>query len=134
MGVDEVKEKWGCYPEDIAMIKAISGDSSDNIKGVKGVGQEDCHQDLRRGTIGCLRLIYEAQETERPCRHKSRSKPQSLVQLRNCLSVYSSPFVGMTMYSGSGGSTTGHRFLCNYELNSLAKRVGKTAEMMKLKG
>lgn len=38
MGVEETIAKWGCEPADIRFIKAISGDSSDNIAGVKGVG------------------------------------------------------------------------------------------------
>jgi len=37
-GPDEVKEKYGVYPEYIADLLAIMGDSSDNIPGVAGIG------------------------------------------------------------------------------------------------
>lgn len=40
MGVEEVVEKWGVKPQHIALVKALAGDSSDNIKGIRGVGQK----------------------------------------------------------------------------------------------
>ena len=33
-----VMDKWSVEPDDIRFIKALSGDASDNIKGIKGVG------------------------------------------------------------------------------------------------
>ena len=35
-----VKEKFGVYPEYIADLLAIMGDSSDNIPGVPGIGEK----------------------------------------------------------------------------------------------
>lgn len=37
-GEDEVKEKYGLEPKQIIDLKALMGDASDNIPGVKGVG------------------------------------------------------------------------------------------------
>ncbi len=37
---NKVKEKWGVYPEKIVDLFAFIGDSSDNIPGVKGIGEK----------------------------------------------------------------------------------------------
>ena len=37
---EDIEEKWGVDVEDIVWMKAIMGDSSDNIKGVKGFGEK----------------------------------------------------------------------------------------------
>jgi DNA polymerase-1 len=37
-GVDEVIEKFGVRPDEVKIWKAIAGDSSDNIAGIKGLG------------------------------------------------------------------------------------------------
>lgn len=38
MNSDKVKEKMGVYPKQIADLKAIAGDTSDNIPGIAGIG------------------------------------------------------------------------------------------------
>jgi DNA polymerase-1 len=38
LGVDEVRGKWGVEPAQIADVLALTGDASDNIPGVAGVG------------------------------------------------------------------------------------------------
>ena len=40
MGIEEVEEKLGVVPEHIPMLKALSGDSSDNIRGIRGIGNK----------------------------------------------------------------------------------------------
>jgi DNA polymerase-1 len=37
-GIDEVVEKFGVYPAEVKYWKALSGDSSDNVAGIKGIG------------------------------------------------------------------------------------------------
>ena len=37
-GIDEVVEKFGVFPTEVKYFKALSGDSSDNIAGIKGIG------------------------------------------------------------------------------------------------
>ena len=47
-GVAEVEEKFGCKPEQVIDVLAIMGDSSDNVPGVKGIGEK-----------GAIKLIQE---------------------------------------------------------------------------
>ena len=130
MGVDEVVEKWSCYPEDITMVKAISGDASDNIKGIKGIGKKTavkiCH-DMQ----WLPELIYQHPKLKDHV--KQIENNLNLVQLRNCRDVVG-PIDWDYHQLGLGMLKDYEQFLFNYELNSLAKRVGKTAEMMKLRG
>ena len=130
MGVDEVVEKWGVYPEDIGMIKAISGDSSDNIKGIKGVGPKTAIK-ICKEAEWLPETIYQHPKLKD---HVEQIKNNlSLVQLRNCLGVIG-PIRWDDYVLGLGMSHDWDQFLCNYELNGLAKRVAKTRELMKLRG
>ena len=130
MGVDEVVEKWGVYPEDIGMIKAISGDSSDNIKGIKGVGPKTAIK-ICKEAEWLPETIYQHPKLKD---HVEQIKNNlSLVQLRNCLGVIG-PIRWDDYVLGLGMLRDWEQFLSDYELNSLAKRVGKTAQMMKLRG
>ena len=40
LGVPEVREKWGVDPSQIGDVLALTGDSSDNIPGVPGIGEK----------------------------------------------------------------------------------------------
>jgi DNA polymerase I len=55
-GPDQVKEKMGILPSQVVDYKALCGDSSDNIPGVKGIGDKTAVQLLN--TYGSLDQIY----------------------------------------------------------------------------
>ncbi|BAY12381.1 DNA polymerase I [Calothrix sp. NIES-2098] len=55
-GPEQVKEKLGVLPEQIVDFKALCGDKSDNIPGVKGIGEKTAVQLLT--TYGSLDNIY----------------------------------------------------------------------------
>ncbi|BAZ38846.1 DNA polymerase I [Calothrix sp. NIES-4101] len=55
-GEAEVKEKLGVLPSQVIDYKALCGDSSDNIPGVKGIGDKTAVQLLN--TYGSLEQIY----------------------------------------------------------------------------
>ena len=59
--VDKIKEVYGVTPEQLIDIKAIQGDTSDNIPGVAGIGEKGA-QDLI-GRFGSIEYIYENLET-----------------------------------------------------------------------
>lgn len=53
----KVKEKWGVDPEQMIEIKALMGDSSDNIPGVPGVGPKTAIKLIQE--FGNLETLYE---------------------------------------------------------------------------
>ncbi|WP_392531374.1 DNA polymerase I [Nostoc sp. C117] len=55
---EQVKEKMGVFPSQIVDFKALCGDKSDNIPGVKGIGEKTAVQLLN--TYGSLENIYAA--------------------------------------------------------------------------
>ncbi|MDX2242219.1 MAG: DNA polymerase I [Leptolyngbyaceae cyanobacterium bins.302] len=57
-GAQEVKEKMGILPAQVVDFKALCGDSSDNIPGVKGIGEKTAVQLLTQ--FGSLEEIYAA--------------------------------------------------------------------------
>jgi DNA polymerase I len=59
-GIQEVKDKLGVFPNQVVDFKALCGDSSDNIPGVKGIGEKTAVQLLT--TYGTLVNVYESIE------------------------------------------------------------------------
>ncbi len=57
---EAVKLKMGVYPEQIVDLKALMGDASDNIPGVKGVGEKTAVKLIQ--TFESLEQIYQAVE------------------------------------------------------------------------
>ena len=59
--VDKIKEEYGVEPAGLIEIKALMGDSSDNIPGVAGVGQKTASDLISR--FGSIDRIYEDLDT-----------------------------------------------------------------------
>lgn len=57
-GVQDVKDKLGVLPSQVVDFKALCGDSSDNIPGVKGIGEKTAVQLLTQ--FGSLAEIYNS--------------------------------------------------------------------------
>lgn len=51
------KEKYGIYPNQVVDLKALMGDSSDNIKGVEGIGAKRAYSLIE--TYGNIENLYE---------------------------------------------------------------------------
>ncbi|MFZ0712481.1 MAG: 5'-3' exonuclease H3TH domain-containing protein [Terrimicrobiaceae bacterium] len=77
LGPKQVKEKWGVDPGQIAEILALTGDSSDNIPGVPGVGAKTAAQLIR--THQTVENLLEQLETVEP--QKLRQKLESAKEL-----------------------------------------------------
>ncbi|MDR2072585.1 MAG: DNA polymerase I [Spirochaetaceae bacterium] len=56
-GPAEVKEEWGVSPDKILDMLSLTGDSSDNVPGVKGIGEKTAVKLMTR--YGSLEGIYE---------------------------------------------------------------------------
>ncbi|WP_193195116.1 DNA polymerase I [Nostoc sp. MG11] len=67
-GIEQVKEKLGVLPSQIVDFKALCGDKSDNIPGVKGIGEKTAVQLL--DTYGSLDHIYAALDEIKGATHK----------------------------------------------------------------
>ena len=63
-GIPEVTEKYGFPPERLVDYKGLRGDSSDNIPGVKGIGEKGATDLIQE--FGSLEDIYEALERVKP--------------------------------------------------------------------
>lgn len=57
-GVQEVKDKLGVFPDQVVDFKALCGDSSDNIPGVRGIGEKTAVKLIEQ--YGTLENIYTA--------------------------------------------------------------------------
>ena len=55
-GPDEVKEEWGIDPSKVLDLLSLTGDSSDNVPGVKGIGEKTAVKLITR--YGSLDEIY----------------------------------------------------------------------------
>ena len=127
MGVEEVVEKWGCEPEDIGWIKALSGDGSDNIKGVKGIGPKTALRICEAAEWNPDIILTHSKIVD----HEELVRTNlELVRLRRVTEL---GMVSMDDYIlGKGKLSDYEQFLSKYELSSLAKRIAKTAELCQL--
>jgi len=78
IGRDETVEKLGVTPEQVVDYKALCGDASDNIPGVKGIGPKTAVQLLT--TFGTLEALYAAIESNDE--KVSQIKPATLKKLQ----------------------------------------------------
>ena len=128
MGPDEVFAKWGCWPDQIDLVKAIAGDASDNIIGVPRVGIKTA-----------VKMLNEAEWSLPTVLDNPKLKGYDevikdnlhLVTLRQCWEV-----AGAINFSdweiGKGHAGNYGEFLHRYEFTSLMKRMSSTVKLMKL--
>ena len=130
LDVDGVLEKWNCYPDQIGLVKALSGDASDNISGVKGIGKKTAIK-ICNESKWLLETIFEHPKVKD---HVETVKTNlELVQLRDCLGVLG-PIRWDDYVLGLGMRSDWEALLVKYEMTSLAKRIDKTAELVGLRG
>ena len=51
MDVEAVKEKYGVTPRQLIDVKSLMGDTSDNIPGVKGIGEKSAFASSRNTAV-----------------------------------------------------------------------------------
>ena len=57
MGVNELKDEYGVSPKEFIDLKALQGDTADNIPGVAGVGPKTATELIQK--YGCIENLYE---------------------------------------------------------------------------
>lgn len=74
MDAEHVKERYGFGPEHIADYKGLRGDPSDNIKGVKGIGEKSATELI--SAFGSIEDIYKTLESDPGAFTKAGIKPR----------------------------------------------------------
>ncbi len=77
---DRVHERYGFGPESVIDYKALRGDPSDNIPGVKGIGEKTATELLQQ--FGTLENLYTALDTEPESLKDAGIKPRIVELLR----------------------------------------------------
>lgn len=128
MGLSEVQEKWGVLPPHIALVKALSGDKSDNISGIRGIGPKTASQ-IVIDSYGVLDNVLKHPKVEK---HKDLVhenlkliKPTYVTELQS--TDYSDYMLGNGIVDDVREAFT------SLEFNALSKRLKKIGENLKLK-
>ncbi len=88
--VEKVKEEFGVTPEQLIEVKALMGDSSDNIPGVAGVGKKTATDLIQR--FGSVENLYNQLETAdiKPAVKDKLEKGKDMAFLSRQLGIISS--------------------------------------------
>ena len=129
MWVPDVLEKWNCEPDDIKFIKAISGDASDNVIGIKGIGPKTA-----------VKIMAEADwNFEKALEHKKLEGHREqilsnldLVTLRNIAGTLG-PIDWSYHTLGLGLQADLESFIDKYECSSLRKRLTAVLKTLRVK-
>ena len=129
MWVPDVLEKWNCEPGDIRFIKAISGDASDNVIGIKGIGPKTA-----------VKIMAEAEwNFEKALEHKKLEGHREqilsnldLVTLRNIVGTLG-PVDWSYHELGLGLKADLESFIDKYECSSLRKRLPAVLKTLRVK-
>ena len=130
---DEVKfaEKYcGLTPEKIVDLKAIMGDSSDNIPGVKGIGEKGALDLICR--FGSLKGVYdnleEGEMTPATRKKLTESRDMAFLSYDLAKGVLDAPVTAKPgeLAPGDGDPAALYALLTRLELRTIIKRLGLT--------
>ncbi len=128
MGIPEVQEKWGVLPPHIALVKALSGDSSDNITGIRGIGPKTASQ-IVIDSYGVLDKVLKHPKVEN---HKAIVEANIvLIKPTYVTELESTNFSDYAL--GNGIIEDVQSAFASLEFNVLSKRLEKIGEVLKLK-
>ena len=131
MGVPEVIEKWGVPPEKMIDLQALSGDSTDNIPGVPGIGPKTAAQLLEE--YGDLEtLLARAGEIKQNKRRENLIEHADLARISKKLVTLVDdvplevPLDGLVLEATDGPKLVA--FLKAMEFTTLTRKVGEITE------
>lgn len=125
---EDVKEKFGVYPDKVVDVQALSGDSIDNVPGVAGIGPKTAAQLVEEyGSLeGILEHVHEIkQEKRRQTLIDNAENARislKLVTLKNDVPVEKGV---EDFHCKCPDADKMHKFIDKYGFNSLKNRVEK---------
>ncbi len=128
---EDVKEKFGVYPDKVVDVQALSGDSTDNVPGVPGIGPKTAAELVN--TFGSLEQVLEhAGEIKQNKRREvllanldNARISKQLVRLRDDVPVEKGP---RDYPCRCPDLSVIEAFVVKYGFNSLKPRVGRWVE------
>lgn len=125
LGPAEILAKYGVRPDQVASYKGISGDSSDNLPGVKGIGPKGAAELLQK--YGTLTGVYEHLDEIKPVMREKliRDKEQAFFCERMATLVCDFPLAyGLSDLELKNLDTKDAvEFFRNLQFTSLTKRL-----------
>ena len=128
MDEDAIQEKYGLAPKQLIEVKSLMGDTSDNIPGVKGIGEKTALSLVQ--TFGSLEGVYQNIDDKRikPKQREHLLEDKPMAELSHTLgTIRTDAPIDTTEGSytvGEGNKPAAVRLLQELEIHSLIPRFG----------
>ena len=128
MDVDAIHEKYGIEPKQLIEVKSLMGDTSDNIPGVKGIGEKTALSLVQ--TFGSLEGVYANLDDKRikPKQREHLMEDKPMAELSHTLGTIRTDAPIDTAEGsyavGEGNKAAAVRLLQELEIHSLIPRFG----------
>ena len=128
MDVDAIHEKYGIEPRQLIEVKSLMGDTSDNIPGVKGIGEKTALSLVQ--TFGSLEGVYANLDDKRikPKQREHLMEDKPMAELSHTLGTIRTDAPIDTAEGsyavGEGNKAAAVRLLQELEIHSLIPRFG----------
>lgn len=130
-GRDQVFEYWGIWPEQVVDFKSQSGDSSDNIPGIKGIGEKTATKLLTE--YETLDNIFKNAKkiTQKSLQEKLLTGEKSAYLSRKLAEIHTDVPININLKDAHLNMPDVNKviaFLQKFEFNSFIKRLPKVLE------
>ena len=128
MDEDAIQEKYGLAPKQLIEVKSLMGDTSDNIPGVKGIGEKTALSLVQ--TFGSLEGVYQNIDDKRikPKQREHLLEDKPMAELSHTLGTIRTDAPIDTAEGsytvGEGNKPAAVRLLQELEIHSLIPRFG----------
>ena len=135
MGKDEVIARYGVAPEKLIEVKALMGDSSDNVPGVKGIGEKSAFELI--ANYGSLEALYENIEDIKGSKKEKRLSDKDMAFLSKTLVTIDKNVPVELDFDKTGYNVTATEKLLSalryLGFNSIIKKLGAPDESENIK-
>ena len=128
MDVDAIREKYGIAPRQLIEVKSLMGDTSDNIPGVRGIGEKTALSLVQN--FGSMEGVYQHIEDKliKPKQREHLLEDRAMAQLSHTLGTIRTDAPIDTAEGayavGEGDKAAAVRLLQELEIHSLIPRFG----------